>query len=241
MKMFFIPLLTAMLLAPVVLAHDPAGTPDRFCTGPNREHDYVGAVYWRFRFGPVGIASKFYPQLDDGNLEECGYSPLVGDNQACRLNPLLVGVCALDRTADWDRELEFGVGGAVLAAQDPASTFCWDIPAHHGSNPTVYVQDVVPQQVAFWVMADWARPEVAFAAPCGDHIYEACDPTDPAEEPGVTCNPQDQGVGAPAQVAGPVGSVLPTAPTNSVQVPFGPGQDGTYVVLVEGFAGHIWT
>ena len=226
-------ILISMLAAPFALAHDPAGTPDRFCTGPTQVHDY-GA-------GPGNLITNH----QDGNLQECGTTQELNVRQLCvdvksetgeplvcvplcDLNPALESVCHLDRGADWDHELEYANGGAVLAAQDPAATHCWDIPAHHDLNPVVYADDLVlGSAVLLTVVSDWARADDPTQPECGDNLTEVCDPADPAEVPNVTCNMLDQaarGTGA-GVVAG-----------------FGPGQDGTYHIFVgPGTGGHVWT
>ena len=224
MNRIFLTIVAASLLAvPLALAHEPAGTPDRFCTGPTLTHDYgagPGNLIWNYQ---------------DGNLQECGYTAtfdgtitdLEGNEVADLCDPIRP-ICDADRTADWDHELEYANGGAVFAARDPASTDCWDIPAHHSEFPTVYAKDVVlGSSVEVAVTSNWAPTGLDAQFPCGDNVVDPCDPTNPAEVPDVTCNPRDQ------RVRGN-GSGTP--------VPFSAGQDGAYDVFVgPGFGGHVMT
>ena len=240
-KTFLLVVAAAFLVAPLAMAHTPAGTPDRFCTGPTKTHDYgapaTGRLIWNYQ---------------DGNLQECGttqefqIAQICVDDAipescipVCENGPVsneLQTLCDSDRTADWDRDLEYAVGGGVFAAVEPASVDCWDIPAHHGSSTgiTVWAEDVVfLGDVTVSVTSDWARADDPTQPECGDNVTEVCDPTDPAEVPGVTCNPLDQAVrGIP--------------PATGLVAGFGPGQDGVYNIFVgPGTAGssqgHIWS
>ena len=231
----------AFVAAPLAMAHVAVGTPDRFCTGPTKLHDYGAPATGHLAGNP-----------QDGNLQDCRYTPLVSEFGLCvpeflPVNPFpelcdfcrdpWFGICdllALDREADWDREPEYAPGGGIFAAVEPASIDCWDIPAHHGtgSSITVWADDVVFRaDVSVTVTSDWARVDDPTQPECGDNVTEVCDPTDPSEVPGVTCNPLDQSVsGTGAGVA----------------AGFGPGQDGTYHVLVGpgtlgSSHGHIWS
>ena len=216
-KTFMMAIAAAFLAAPLALAHEPAGTPDRFCTGPANVHDY----------GPStgSIIITFW----DGNAEECQDVPELQPFWPCTdptVGTLAEDVCAQNTPVDYDREQEYGIGGALLAAQEPASLDCWNTPAHHPVNPVVYAEDLAfGSDVRIVVSADWSR-DASWG--CGDSNHEACDYDDPAEPPGVTCNPLDQ------EVEG-VGT--------GTYAPFGPGEDGTYVVFVwqPHTQGHVWT
>lgn len=126
-----------------------------------------------------------------------------------------------------DHDHRFGPGdfGDVLPVTQNAVA-CLGLTPDHSVNPTVRVQDrLLGGSVAFSVFSDWARVDDPTQPPCGDQLVETCDPTDPAETPGVTCNPLDVDAYFPAP---PAGSAL----FNQGQVEFGPGQDGTYKVVV---------
>ena len=244
----------AFVAAPLALAHNPAGTPDRFCTGPGKVHDY-------------GTSSgNLIFNYQDGNLQECGYTPIfdgtiedLEGNEVADLCDPIRPICDADRTADWDHELEYANGGAVFAARDPASTDCWDIPAHHLEFPTIWVQDnVFGGWMDFFVTTDYAPTGQDALFPCGDNVSDWCDPTDPAEVPDVTCNPRDQEQYCPAPAwpgAWPLTEDDPPQPANPLlppppfptypgcSIPFPAGQDGAYNVFigVGHTAGHVWS
>lgn len=221
------------IMAPAAFAHSPAGTPDRFCTGETGRHDY----------GPPAAGNLVF-NYQDGNLEECGYTATFdgtvtdpsGNELAdlCDANPSVRSLCDTDRTADYDGDLEFAQGGAVLAVNsgsgNSGSVACWGMNGHHSSTITV-TDAALGGNVAWSVTADWAPTGQDSLFPCGDSLIDACDPTDPTEIPDVTCNPRDGELDVPA--AG-LGSIDSTATPS-----FGAGQDGTYNVFVQGTAGHI--
>jgi hypothetical protein len=124
----------------------------------------------------------------------------------------------------FDDHEEFALGGAVLAGGiSGRSENCLGVAGHHFFLwwPTIHVHDaVLGEGVEFWVLADWAPEGADVAFPCGDGIVEPC-----TGEPGEVCNPRDDAVNA-------IGSAVPL---------FNAGADGSYVVLVEGTSGHVWT
>ena len=249
----------ALVALPLALAHNPAGTPDRFCTGPTLLHDYgpmTSAAPERTLAGvaesaatvdtdlssvasspnrephaetpPASNEGPIMIQAINGNLEECGttggipfylYEDLPASVRDRVPNP--------DRTADYDGEPEYAPGGAVFAAQDPASTICYNIPAHHGLSPIITAEDIAQIQVSFFVVSDWAPTGQDAFFFCGDGLADPCDPTNPTEVPDVTCNPRDQQIFC----------------TGSCAVPFPPGQDGIYfAIMVQPFTqGHLWS
>lgn len=196
------------------LAHVPAGTPDPACLGNVKTHDY-GTPATGHHLGP--------PQ--DGCVTR-------------------------------DDEPEFAAGGAYFAA-GAAALDCRGIVPHHGAGGsiTVYASDSFSHgSIALTVISDWAREDDPTAPPCGDRVFEWCDPTDPAEVPGVTCNPRDQRKHCPApswpyswlldgQQVPPTNVAMPAPPEpRACTVPFGPGQDGMYLVYVgPGLQGHVWS
>ena len=222
----------ALVAVPFALGHEPAGTPDRFCTGPTNVHDY-GAPATRGYFG----------SLMDGNLEDCGHTSIPDVVGLCLQDPPPGSMCdecdgqelppawcelmSADLPADWDGEREYARGGAVLVSADPYGSYCWQTTPHHAVTPTVYAEDVLlGRDVGILVMTDAARPSPA-EDPCGDGIHEECDDEDPAEVPGVTCNPDDRSVEGTG---------------HGTYVPFMPGDDGAYRVYVgPGTQGHVWT
>lgn len=171
-------------------------------------------------------------------------------------------------TYERDEDIEWGQGGAILAYETgsafhgiPGTDMCYaGIVGHHTGAIRAY-DDVMGFGPALLVAADYARgPD---GDPCGDGIIEPCDVNPPAPSTstfpvnvvedtaneavyqfvtgpsGIGCNPLDRVQHAPW---------TPGAPT-VVVMQFGPGSDGTYVVMVQAdmdvpaipLGGHIWT
>lgn len=119
----------ALLALPAAFAHDPAGTPDRFCTGPTTEHDYSFAPFVLDKTGPIIFFDPYGPVfLGDGNLEECGTTYVCDPN---------FSFCG-DRTADFDREWEYGLlGGFLPMNHHDADLVCVDDVAMGAAAPFV--------------------------------------------------------------------------------------------------------
>lgn len=235
-------------------AHEPAGTPDRFCTGPTNLHDYgppsTSPRAGRIEDGPAALSAglNVIVALDGSSLSSLtspacdaggeptlqkGCLPLTWNTDFCKDSEL----CNLYGCLLYDGEKEYGFGGAVLASEDPWASQCWQVPAHHlVSNSQVYVQDnQLGGNVAFAVVTDWPMTGSDADYPCGDGIADACDSTNPADIPDLTCNPREYFVAYPP--AG-VGSALNQGQVTISQA----GIDGVFHVLVTGgTAGHIWT
>jgi hypothetical protein len=230
----------ALAAAPFAIAHDPAGTPDFTCQTPAEwlVHDYAGAN------------GRTVADISDNNLDECGttYGLFIAGAPECYeletrfnaqdpaspLHLLWVLLCATDRPADYDGDLEFALGGALLAVESGAtptgagSQACLGTEGHHNSH--VWVEDVVyGTNVAFTVGADASLvppPPETGELDCGDNVTRPC-------------TPPNSGLGAEVDA---VLALLQTGNCNvndhlvtclSVcDVTFGPGADGTYTVWV---------
>ena len=226
----------SLAMAPFAFAHSPAGTPDFTCQTPDEwdTHDYAGAN---------GRTVAF---ISDNNLEECGttYGLFVAGTPECRrledqgaadpsspLHALWLLLCQTDRPADYDGDLEFALGGALLAVesgdgQTSGSLVCLGTLGHH-SNTISVDDEVFGTNVAFTVGADASLvPPVPGEPDCGDNVTRPCEPNNSGLGPTVdavldllntgTCNPNDHRVLC----------------VDTCAVPFGPGAEGTYVVWV---------
>jgi hypothetical protein len=248
-------LLVGGVVLPFALAHDDQGgpgTPDFTCQTPAewQVHDYGS--------GPALLG------VSDNNLEECGttYGLFIAGTPECRnleeegLDGTLLYtlLCQTDRPADYDGDLEFALGGALLAVESgdgatSGSIVCLGTLGHHGN--TVYVDDqVFGSNVAFTVGADASIPgTVPPGEPdCGDNVTRPCEPSNSGLGPVVdaildllqtgNCNPDDHRVTC----------------LGSCAVPFGPGAEGTYIVWIHPTAaggpggsptgashGHVWS
>ena len=235
-KWVVLALVVGAAVAPLSHAHEPAGTPDFTCQTPDEweVHDYAAAHGWSV----AGVS--------DNNLEECGttYGVFVAGTPECReletrfdaqdpsspVHALWLLLCQTDRPADYDGDMEFAIGGAVVAVDggDGAtygSLACLGTPAHHGN--VVSVKDEVFTDVAFTVSADASLvPPLPGEPDCGDGVHQPC--TSSAAATGLavdaipdllgagTCNPNDRRILC----------------LNVCTVPFGPGADGMYLVHV---------
>lgn len=211
----------AMLTAPLVLAHQPMGTPKNYCEYPGwewREHDY----------GPAGTIDVLGPPID-GNLGgDCDPGFSLGPYTPCGAiyldRPLDSdpGICPAPLNlpfADRDGHSEYASDGAWLLSANGASSYCFGESGHHPAYPQVEVYDfLLGAGVVFVVGADTTddtipRDAVYYAAnslptggSCGDGIDDVW----------IVC------VGV-------------------CWVPFPPGLDGSYHVYVEGTVGHVRT
>ena len=254
MKHTLLIVLSLTIAAPLAFADpDVYGVPDLGCQSPAewRTHDY-GA--------PETGAGDYLPQ--DGNTEPCPYGTgtwldpagdecfiLGSEPETTRAHRAL----CVDRRpyANFDGDFEWAMGGAWLASRSgdgvtSGSLACWGVEAHHPVEGTVTVTEAIAPNVFFTVIADYPSPLIPSHIPpgsggpdCGDGLLQPCDPTPPESstllfpadvvvdavsmllhgllnEPDVTCNPWDQQIDC----------------LNSCTVPFGPGQDGGYHVLV---------
>lgn len=139
---------------------------------------------------------------------------------------------------DFDGHQEWGNGGGWLLASEnlntpeqDGATNCFGAAAHHPLFPTVTVSDTQNVPLAFQVGIDWPMgtngdhdPSTPYA--CGDGLVDPCEWNNPAEIDNQTCEANDRLISA-------VGSVTLTG--------FLPGQDGSYIIFVDGSAGHIRT
>lgn len=124
---------------------------------------------------------------------------------------------------DADGHSEWAAGGAFLLAEDGdgregGALACFGETAHHPAYPEVTVESVVlGAGVSFTVVADAGA--LPGAGGCGDGIVEPCGPV------AAGCNPLDAAITC----------------VSSCVVPFPPGADGSYHVLVspEGGPGHV--
>jgi hypothetical protein len=232
-KLFRILIAASLALAPLALAHDDQGgpgTPDFTCQTPEewQVHDYAGAN------------GRTVADISDNNLEECGttYGLFIAGTPECRNleeeglddTPLYTLICETDRPADYDGDLEYAIGGALLAVESgdgetSGSIVCLGTLGHHGD--TIAVDDqIFGTNVAFTVGADASLVPVPGEPDCGDNVTRPC-------------QPPNSGLGA---LVDAILALLQTGNCNpndhlvtcigSCAVPFGPGAEGTYVVWV---------
>lgn len=232
-----LPALLLVLLAPVVFAHAPAGAPDPLCeTGAVHDYGGVGALY----LDPSSPFAGPLPTTVDGALA----------------NPLCLG---------GDGHEEFAVGGATLAVASGngvsgGSLACLGQAGHHGA--TVQALDTQGFGPRLYVLADHSRVPPASGPDCGDGVIESCFYPGPTSSPwpwpasvvvatvdailyglagggSATCTPGDVDMLVPSTASGPSSGALP----------FSPGADGAYHVVVAAdwlagrvpAAGHVWT
>lgn len=157
-----------LLVAPLALAHEPAGTPKTHCEDPSEwsTHDYATglpqpsqakqlqeAVQEAVADLPLrSMLSVPDERPRDGNLSDCN-----GD-----LLPI-----------DFDHHFEFGYGIAVLAVDSsPASAYCLrGQEAHHPSVGLISIQDALHgSQLDFTVAVDTIDliPDTHGGPQCGD-------------------------------------------------------------------------
>lgn len=219
-----------LLCVPLSLAHPTPG-PILTCErdyASMRYHDYVG-------FADVGGPSVRAP-LYDGNL------------QACQPGELF----------SYDGHREFGLGVARLAYESgdgvsSGSVACHGDLAFGHHTGSISVRDIVVPHVYFSVLADHSVAGFETTPDCGDGQVMPCTQTPPpsndhpfpvnvvaetahflveATFAGV-CNPRDQEYRY----------------VDDAQLEFGPGIDGTYLVVIEAdtnapyvpVAGHVYT
>lgn len=162
-KTYLLIIAVALLAAPLTHAHDPAGTPKRYCEEEAewKTHDYSPPLHGESISG-----------LFDGNLMLCdvnAFDPLcgLGGRDA---DPLPVAGLRCDIL--YDGHSEFARGGAWILSCDDAcgpngtgagALACFGEPAHHSSFPTIRVLDSSGLiGVEFHVITD------SGGGPCGD-------------------------------------------------------------------------
>ena len=151
----------------------------------------------------------------DGNLADCNGDTTLGD---------------FDGHQEWANG-----GGWVLSSEQiqtpeqDGATNCFGAAAHHAIFPTVTVTDTAGNPLAFKIGIDWPMgtngdpdPNTPYA--CGDGFIDPCETGNPGEVDDLTCEANDRLIDA-------VGSITLTG--------WLPGQDGSYIVFVDGSAGHI--
>lgn len=260
MNRFLLILAAAFLVAPMATAHDPPG-PNATCDARQKQHDYVPPP------------RPYEVRVNDGNVTDCieGANAVVVD-----LRPLapcilgLFGFCypldaGLEQPfADYDGDLEYGHGGAILFAdtgdgESFGSGACHGGVAHHGDE--VFAADVLGFGPRFLVVTDFSRASSHTYPDCGDGYLEPCMDSSPPPSTlpfpanaavdsanllayqlfgpsGLTCNARERGQWMESTAVGPSGG----------KVPFGPGADGAYVVFLDRdvdygripTSGHIW-
>ena len=230
----------SLALAPFAFAHTDQfgpGTPDYTCQTPAewQVHDYAAATNSRLVTG-----------ISDNNLEECGttYGLFIAGAPECReletrlgandpgspLHILWVLLCDTDRVADYDGDMEFAIGGALLAVNDgdgqtSGSLVCLGTVGHHGS--TVSVEDqFFGTNVGFTVGADASLLVLPGEPDCGDRVIYPCTKPNSGLGPevdlvlnllvNVPCNPNDHLLRCHAVCT----------------APFGVGANGAYYVMV---------
>lgn len=207
-------LLATLLLLPLSLAHNPAGTPKNYCE-PEAEwqvHDYA-LVAPPGKLNSDGQARAFSLDAKDGAPAASGFifgflDGNVGSDCDGTGAPL----------ADHDGHAEFAAGGAWLLvysgagvrSADPnvgaGTLYCFGDAGHHATFATVQVEDVVLGPSAEATIASDTVDFLGDGEGCGDFQSDK-------------------------SVTG-VGTVTTTFP---------PGLDGSYQVYVLGVAGHVFT
>lgn len=217
-KTSMILIVTALLAAPLALAHDPThplatpdGTKKLYCEATSEwsVHDY----------GPVANGVTL-GQPENGNTEDCVQDPwdlVVVPGRTCPPGYTVVlrlfarTVCGRLPFADFDGHKEFATGGAWLLACDAAcgssgtgagAQACWGEMAHHGWSVTVW--DIgIGAGASFTIGVDDVDV-TGLNDPCGDRLVDVS----------MEC----------------IGSCTPFFP---------PGLDGAYQVFVQGTQGHV--
>jgi hypothetical protein len=230
-KTYLIAIAAALMVAPLALAHDPAGTYKTYCepAGEWDTHEYAPPA--------TGVLLQGY---EDGNLDDCdggGNDVIVVVNGPCPPGyeeflhipgpPVDVRIC-IKRTADFDGHAEYARGGAWILVEtgagvpssDPnvgaGTEYCYGDEGHHTAFGSVQVIDVstLANTAEFTVASD-TIDLTGVGEGCGD--FES--------DNGSTF------VGGSASCSG-----------GSCTVTFGAGLDGSYQVYVQGTQGHvIWT
>ena len=159
-----LPSVLVLLLLPLALAHQPAGTPKNYCEPLNEwnTHDYAAGF---------ASASVRAPNVDGNVMGDC-------DGSGFGVNPN--GPSLTYGMADFDGHHEWSVGwgrilvesGSGLPSGSPnvpsGTLFCYGLPGHHSNFGPVTVDDVVLGAGAtFYVMADTVDV-VGTGNGCGD-------------------------------------------------------------------------
>jgi hypothetical protein len=223
-KTYLIAIAAALMAAPLVMAHDPAGTPNTQCELQSEwnTHDYGAPA--------SGVLLQGY---EDGNLDDCDNSGVVvgpAPGRPCpSTDPSLawdeeievapgVWIC-FDRTADFDGHAEYARGGAWILVNtgngvpsaDPnvgaGTEYCYGDEGHHAEFGPVTVNDVVLGAGATFTVAADNVDLTTVGEGCGD--FES--------DNGVDC----------------VGTCT------SAEITFPAGLDGSYQVYVQGTLGHV--
>jgi hypothetical protein len=215
----------AFATAPLVMAHDPAGTPKNYCE--------VGSAEWSVHdYAPVASGVLIYGN-EDGNLGgDCDNSglgfepgtPCVGFEDPADPLTFFVGLCdsQLDLpAADWDGHNEFAFGGAWLLVNSGDGTYnaagsgtiyCFGAEGHHSEfGPVSVVDAVLGAGATFTVAAD---------------SVDTVGSVDPSQASGCGDFESDNSVDC-------VGTCTWT------EITFPAGLDGAYVVYVQGTMGHV--
>lgn len=148
-----LPLLALALVAPLALAHNPAGSPKNYCEAPFEwnTHDY----------GPLANGQFVFIGVDGNQAGDCNGDGIPGD---------------------YDGHHEWASGGAFLLAENnpgpggPGTIACFNEPAHHPYFGPITVIDAGPSPyVGFYVAVDTVS--ILSTSPCGDNIddmWEIC-------------------------------------------------------------------
>lgn len=221
------------VLLPFATAHVPPGpyvTCERL---PSLDyHEYIGSS----DFGGPSVR----PAVVDGNLANCGGPGIL---------------------VEYDGHHEFGFGIARLTVQSgngqsSGGLACLGEVGHHDAY--ISAQDIQGFGPSFSVLADYSLDPPESGLDCGDGQVMPCEPpAQPSPESfpinvvidtvnglihsgfGEVCNPLDQEYVVPLNPNGP----------SSVPIPFPPGVDGSYHVIIHAnalagnrtAAGHVWT
>lgn len=218
---YMVAVAAALMAAPLVMAHNPAGTPKTYCE-PQSEwntHEYGAPA--------TGMLLQGY---EDGNPDDCdasgtdyklvpvpgpcpeGYKD-VGTVIIREPPPAVVYIlCMKQGPLDYDGHAEYARGGAWILAESGdglptsgGSLNCFGDAAHHTYYGPVSVNDVaLGAGATFTVAADTIDLSSGANGPCGDFESDV----------DSTC-------------------------TGSCIVTFPPSIDGSYQVYVQGTQGHV--
>ena len=182
-----------LMLAPLALAHDPAGTPKTYCEPPWdwRIHDYnmdppeTGVYAGAATVDPVVQGHwpgsdhnprKFMWPYLDGNLEECGttYGAFVLTDEECWFlahsgvsGPAYDAACQTDTPVDYDGHHEFGyIGRALLSVRSGDGVTSGSIACYDEVGHHPFAGSIYVYDIVF--------PNVAF-----DVVADYTDPASP--------------------------------------------------------------